>query len=128
MCGSQPQDGEEEQPEDTQDGSSQELLCSGAVQARAQLGGDIGVVYVVSVRHVFQQQIYEAEGYDDGAGNTVGHHNREDTCGPGILQAELELIGLTPLHVETFWHRLGETKACSIYRPTLLAVQIVRLV
>lgn len=35
------------------------------------------------------------KGSDDGARDAVGHTDREDTHGPSVFQAKLELIGLT---------------------------------
>jgi len=34
------------------------------------------------------------EGHDDGAGDAVGHHHREDVHHPGVGGSELELVGL----------------------------------
>lgn len=40
------------------------------------------------------------KGRNDGTRDAVGHTDCKDAHGPGVLQAELELIGLT-LHMET---------------------------
>ena len=40
------------------------------------------------------------EGCNDGTCDAVGHTDSKDTHGPGVLQAKLELIGLT-LQLET---------------------------
>lgn len=35
------------------------------------------------------------KGRNDGTRNAVGHTDCKDTHGPGVLQAKLELVGLT---------------------------------
>lgn len=49
--------GEEEQPEHGEDGSHQHLADGCSVDALAEFGGDVGIVHVVSVDHVFQDHV-----------------------------------------------------------------------
>jgi len=38
--------------------------------------------------------VWVTEGHDDGAGDAVGHHHREDVHHPGVRRSELKLVGL----------------------------------
>lgn len=84
------------------------------------------------------------EGDDDGAGDAVGHHHREDVHHPGVRGSELELVGLVlrradapvspagpdthlappshllthPLHVATVRSRAGQAQPDHVHEQT----------
>lgn len=51
--------GEEEQPEEAEDGRSHHLGDGSGVDLLVQFGGQVGVVHVVSVHQVFQQHVHQ---------------------------------------------------------------------
>lgn len=53
------------------------------------------------------------KGDNDGAGDAVGHDDREDAAGPGILQSKLELIGLALGHNQQHHYCLCCCKGCN---------------
>lgn len=56
----QAQEGEEVEPEEAQDGSSQGLVHSREMDPFLQLGWEVGKVEVVPVHHVLEQDVDEA--------------------------------------------------------------------
>lgn len=56
------QEGEEEEPEEAQDGGSQSLVHGRKVDPFLQLGWQVGEVEVVPVHHVLEQDVDEACG------------------------------------------------------------------
>ena len=65
----QAQEGEEVEPEEAQDGSSQGLVHSREMEPLLQLGREVGKVEVVPVHHVLEQDVDEA--CRDGAVSSV---------------------------------------------------------
>lgn len=51
--------GEEEQPEEAEDGSRHHLSDGSRVDLLVQLGGQVGIVHVVSVHQVFEQHVHQ---------------------------------------------------------------------
>lgn len=51
--------GEEEQPEEAEDGCSHHLGHSSRVDLLVQFGGQVGVVHVVTVHQVFQKHVHQ---------------------------------------------------------------------
>ena len=51
--------GEEEQPEEAEDGRRHHLGDGSRVDLLVQFGGQVGVVHVVPVHQVFQQHVHE---------------------------------------------------------------------
>lgn len=62
---------------------------------------DISVCVSVSVPQT------RTEGDDDGAGDAVGHHHREDIHHPGVRGSELEFVGLMLRRSDTPVSRAG---------------------
>lgn len=56
----QTKEGEEEEPEEAEDGSSQSLVHGSKVDPLLQLGREVSEVEVVSVYHVLKQDVDEA--------------------------------------------------------------------